>query len=64
MGVGGWDGRGMLVREVDVHKGCDGLDRARLLSVFNEIALTGLVLRVPLEAVAFWSANTDINWAE
>ena len=39
----------MLVGKVDIHEGGHGLDGTGLLSMFDKIALAGLVLGVPLE---------------
>lgn len=44
---------------MDVHEGGDGLDGARLLRVFDEVALAGLVLGIPVEAIVFPSAFVD-----
>ena len=44
---------------MDVHEGGDGLDGPGLLRVFDEVALTGLVLGIPVEAIVFPSAYVD-----
>lgn len=59
--TGGVNRRGMLERKVDIHKGGDGLDGARLLGVFNEVALAGLVLGVPVESLFSSSAQMNCN---
>lgn len=41
----------MLVWKVDIHEGGHRLDGTGLLSVFDKVALAGLVLWVPLEAL-------------
>ena len=49
----GWggDGDGALEGEGDVDEGGDGKDGRRLLRVCYEVAMAGLVLRVPLEDI-------------
>ena len=42
---------------MDINESCDCLDRPALLSMVDKVTLTGLVLRVPLEARAEPSAG-------
>ena len=44
---------------MDVDEGGDGLDGSGLLRMFDEVALAGLVLGIPVEAIMFSSAYVD-----